>query len=63
MPASQRANPSVAPPTLVAVTRFEAPKDPITLVRALARLKALDWRGEIIVYRRARTGVGNESAP
>jgi glycosyltransferase involved in cell wall biosynthesis len=42
------ADPTGSPPTLVMVARFEPPKDPATLIAALARLRAIDWRCELI---------------
>lgn len=37
-----------SPPRIVMVARLEAPKDPITAVTALVRLRELDWRCELI---------------
>jgi glycosyltransferase involved in cell wall biosynthesis len=42
------ADPEVSPPKLVMVARFEPPKDPLTAVAALARLRGLDWSCELI---------------
>lgn len=41
-------DPGRAPPHLVMVARLEAPKDPLTALAALARLRALDWTCELI---------------
>jgi glycosyltransferase involved in cell wall biosynthesis len=46
-PPSLRANPSLNPPRLTMVARFEAPKDHSTLLLALATLKTLPWRLEL----------------
>jgi glycosyltransferase involved in cell wall biosynthesis len=46
--ASLRAEPSRTPPRIIMVARLEAPKDPLTAVAALARLRELDWRCELI---------------
>lgn len=43
-----RANPLAEPPTIIMVARFEAQKDQPTLIRALATLKDLPWRVELI---------------
>lgn len=43
-----RADPGVSPPRLVMVARLAAPKDPITMLHALARLRELDWSCELI---------------
>jgi glycosyltransferase involved in cell wall biosynthesis len=52
LPAELRAQPEVAPPKLITVSRLEAPKDPLTLVEALGRVHgedpSLDWRLEWI---------------
>lgn len=42
------ADPSVDPPKLVMVARFEVPKDHTTLLRALAGLTHLPWRLEFV---------------
>ena len=42
------AEPERAPPRIIMVARLEPPKDPLTVVAALARLGALDWRCELI---------------
>lgn len=42
------ADPGVSPPKLIAVARFEAPKDPLTLVAALAELRDASWTCELI---------------
>jgi glycosyltransferase involved in cell wall biosynthesis len=42
------ADPEVSPAKLVMVARFEPPKDPLTAIAALARLRALDWSCELI---------------
>jgi len=42
------ADPSRSPAKLIMVARFEAPKDPLTALAALARLRALDWSCELI---------------
>ena len=44
----QIAEPGREPPTIVMVARFEVPKLPTTLIAALARLRELDWRCELI---------------
>lgn len=43
-----RAQPSTAPPRIVSVARFEQPKDPLTLIAALARLRDAAWTCELI---------------
>lgn len=43
-----RARPEVEPVRLVMVARFEAPKDHVTLLRALAGLRMLPWELELI---------------
>lgn len=42
------ANPSVAPPHLIMVARFNVQKDQRTLVEALGGLQDLEWTGEIV---------------
>jgi glycosyltransferase involved in cell wall biosynthesis len=42
------ADPGVSPATLVMVARFESPKDPLTAIAALARLRGLEWSCELI---------------
>lgn len=46
--ASLLARPERSPPKIIMVARLEAPKDPFTAVAALARLRELDWRCELI---------------
>lgn len=46
--ASLLADPGESPPRIIMVARLEAPKDPLTAVAALARLRELDWRCELI---------------
>ncbi len=48
VPEPLRARPWLTPPTLIAVARFEAPKDPLTLIAALDRLRAHAWSCELI---------------
>ncbi|MFV8751677.1 glycosyltransferase family 4 protein [Nannocystaceae bacterium ST9] len=43
-----QADPGRSPPKLVMVARFEEPKDPLTAIAALARLRALEWTCELI---------------
>ena len=45
---SLRADPRRDPPHLVMVARFEPQKDPVTLLRALARLRDRPWTAEIV---------------
>ena len=45
---SLRADPGRSPPRIVMVARFDYPKDPVTVIRALAQLRELDWRFELI---------------
>ncbi|WP_181234438.1 glycosyltransferase family 4 protein [Enhygromyxa salina] len=47
-PDTLRADPSRSPPRLVMVARFDYPKDPITLIHALAQLRELAWTCELI---------------
>ncbi len=42
------ADPSRSPAKLIMVARLEPPKDPLTAIAALARLRALDWTCELI---------------
>lgn len=42
------AQPERSPPHLIMVARLEIPKDPLTVVAALARLRDLDWTCELI---------------
>lgn len=44
----QMAKPETQPPTLLMVARFEAQKDQKTLLRALAQLKDLEWKCDLI---------------
>lgn len=46
--ASQLADPGASPARIIMVARLEAPKDPLVVVAALARLRGLDWRCELI---------------
>jgi glycosyltransferase involved in cell wall biosynthesis len=48
VPAWSQAVPAKARPRIVSVARFEAPKDHATLLRALARLDALDWELDLV---------------
>ncbi|MCL5742710.1 MAG: glycosyltransferase family 4 protein [Acidobacteria bacterium] len=48
IPASLRAHPGVAPVRICSVARFEAPKDHVTLLHALARLRPQSWELELI---------------
>lgn len=43
-----RANPGTSPPKIVMVARFEEQKDQPTLLRALAKLRDLEWSLELI---------------
>lgn len=43
-----RANPDGAPPRVIMVARFEEQKDQLTLLRALAGLRELEWTLELI---------------
>jgi len=45
---SRLADPGASPARIIMVARLEAPKDPLTVVAALARLRGLDWRCELI---------------
>ena len=45
---SLRADPSMTPPRIVMVARFEAPKDHLTLVDALAGLNHRDWYLDLV---------------
>lgn len=42
------AAPERSPPRIVMVARFEEPKDPLTAIAALARVRELDWTCELI---------------
>lgn len=44
----RRAHPEASPPRIIAVARLEAPKDPLTLVRALERLRERPWTCELV---------------
>jgi glycosyltransferase involved in cell wall biosynthesis len=46
--ASLRAEPGSEPPRLITIARFERQKDPLTLIRALAGLKHLEWSLDIV---------------
>jgi glycosyltransferase involved in cell wall biosynthesis len=48
IPAEMRAGPGVAPPLIVSVARFEAPKDHATLLEALALAADLEWRLDLV---------------
>jgi glycosyltransferase involved in cell wall biosynthesis len=48
VPVSQRATPETDPPRLVMVARFEPPKDPGVLLRALATLRQRPWELELV---------------
>lgn len=48
VPEAQRADPSLDPPSLVMVARFEAQKDHDTLLEALARLGSDDWNLRLV---------------
>jgi glycosyltransferase involved in cell wall biosynthesis len=48
IPGSLLAEPAVHPPRIVSVARFEPPKDHPTLLRALARLRGLEWDLDLI---------------
>jgi glycosyltransferase involved in cell wall biosynthesis len=48
VPADLRARPGEGPARLVVVARLDVPKDPFTLLRALARLRAREWTLEWI---------------
>jgi len=48
IPEALRADPGASPVRIVSVARFEAPKDHSALLRALARLRALDWELELV---------------
>jgi glycosyltransferase involved in cell wall biosynthesis len=48
IPAVQRADASLDPPRLIMVARFEAPKDHELLLRALAPLRAFNWRMDLV---------------
>lgn len=48
VPAELRARPGEGPARLVVVARLDVPKDPFTLLRALARLRAREWTLEWI---------------
>jgi glycosyltransferase involved in cell wall biosynthesis len=43
-----RAQPDAAPPRIVSLARLEPPKDPFTLLHALASLRSLDWQLDFI---------------
>lgn len=47
-PGQLRADPRRGPPRIVMVSRFAYPKDPVTVIRALAQLRELDWEFELI---------------
>src|SRR5690606_25650592 len=42
------AKPERSPARIVMIARLEPPKDPLTAIAALARLRELDWRCEFI---------------
>lgn len=48
LPNIPRARPEVEPPRIIMVARLEQPKDPISLVKALATLKQLVWSLDIV---------------
>lgn len=48
IPAGLRAKPGAAPARICSVARFEAPKDHVTLLRALARVRSQSWELELI---------------
>lgn len=48
IPIALRANPSIDPPRLVMVARFEAPKDHELVLHALAPLRQFDWQMEFV---------------
>jgi glycosyltransferase involved in cell wall biosynthesis len=48
VPPAQRARPDAGPPRIVAVARFEPPKDHATLLQALARLAGEAWELELV---------------
>jgi glycosyltransferase involved in cell wall biosynthesis len=48
VPGPSRADPSAEPPNIVMVARFEPQKDPRLFVSALASLRELGWKAEII---------------
>ena len=48
IPAAQRADPSIHPPRLVMVARFEAPKDHELLLQALLPLRNFDWQMDLV---------------
>jgi glycosyltransferase involved in cell wall biosynthesis len=48
IPPELLASPQSEPPVLVSVARFEAPKDHKTLLHAVAMLRRLDWKLELV---------------
>lgn len=48
VPQGHRARPAVHPPRLIMVARFEPQKDHMTLLRALAGLRDLEWELELV---------------
>lgn len=56
------ARPATSPPRVVAVGRLQAPKDPLTLVRALALLRERTFRAHLVGDGRERPAVEAEIA-
>jgi len=48
IPEALRADPGASPVRIVCVARFEAPKDHAALLRAMGRLRGLDWELELV---------------
>ena len=48
VPPELRGNPGAHPPKLVMVARMEQPKDPVTVLQALAGLKSLAWHFDFV---------------
>lgn len=48
IPAGQRADVTAVPPRIVSVARLEAPKDPVTLLRALETIRSQPWELDLV---------------
>jgi glycosyltransferase involved in cell wall biosynthesis len=48
IPAGLRADVTAVPPRIVSVARLEAPKDPVTLLRALENIRAQPWELDLV---------------